>query len=162
MTFNLQPPDEVMDAIGLEQGMTVGEIGAGFGRYTVHLARRVGAGGKIYANDINRMALETLAQRRKEENITNVETILGEEEEPLFPKNSLDMALMVWVFHGLDKPGPLIKNLIPALKPGATFVILDPIDSEIDMEWEFAGREFPADRPTITERVEQAAEEAGF
>ena len=162
MTYNLQPPDKVMDAIGLEPGMTVGEIGAGFGRYTVHLAQRVGANGKIYANDIDQAVLSTLEQRCKTDNITNVETVLGEEEDPLFPKNSLDMAFMVWVFHGLDKPGPLMKNLIPALKPGASLVIVDPVDSEIDMEKEFAGEEIPADRPTITQRVEIAAKEAGL
>jgi hypothetical protein len=55
-----------------------------------------------------------------------------------------------------------MKNIIPALKPGASLVIVDPIDSEIDLEWEFAGREIPPDRPTITERVEKAAEESGF
>ena len=162
MTFNLQPPDKVMDAIGLKPGMTVGEIGAGFGRYTVHLAARVGDNGKIYANDINKTALSTLEERCEKEGIRNVEAILGENEDPLFPKNSLDMAFMVWVFHGLDKPSPLFRNLIPALKPGAPLVIVDPVDSEIDLEREFAGEEIPPDRPTIKQRVETAAEEAGF
>jgi SAM-dependent methyltransferase len=158
----LQPPEKVMDAIGVKPGMTIGEIGAGHGRYTVHLARRVGQKGKIFANDIDKNALSVLSDRCKRENIVNVETILGEEEDPLFREKSLDMAFMVWVFHGLDKPGPLFKNLKSGLKPGAPFVILDPIDSEIDMEQEFAGIEIDPDRLTIKERVEKAAEEAGF
>ncbi len=135
----LQPPEKVMDAIGAKPGMTIGEIGAGHGRYTVHLARRVGNKGKIFANDIDKNALSILDQRCQQENMVNVETILGKEDDPLFPKKSLDMAFIVWVFHGLDKPGPLFRNLKFSLKPGAPLVIIDSIDSEIDMEREFVG-----------------------
>jgi SAM-dependent methyltransferase len=95
-------------------------------------------------------------------NIVNVETILGKEDDPLFPEKSLDMAFMVWVFHGLDKPGPLLRNLKIGLKPGAPLVIVDPIDSEIDMEREFVGEKIDPNRPTIKERIEKAAGEAGF
>ena len=158
----LQPPEKVMDAIGLKPGMVVGEIGAGHGRYTVHLARRVGKKGKVLANDIDKDALSELRKRCKRDNIPNVETILGEEEDPLFPKKSLDMAFMVWVFHGLSKPGPLFANLKSSLKSDATLVIVDPIDEEIDTEREFAGEKLDPDRPTIKERVEKAAEEGGF
>jgi ubiquinone/menaquinone biosynthesis C-methylase UbiE len=158
----LQPPEKVMDAIGVKPGMTIGEIGVGRGRYTVHLARRVGNKGKILANDINENALSFLQKRCQRENIVNVETILGKEDDPLFPRKSLDMAFMVWVFHGLDKPAPLFKNLKSGLKPGASFVIIDPIDSEIDLEREVVGEKIDPNRPTIKERVEKAAEEAGF
>jgi SAM-dependent methyltransferase len=158
----LQPPEQVMDAIGVKSGMTIGEIGAGHGRYTVHLARRVGNKGKIFANDIDKGVLSAIQERCQRENILNIETILGKEDDPLFPDNSLDMAFMVWVFHGLDKPGPLFKNLKPYLKSNAPLVIVDPIDSEIDMEREFAGEKIEPNRPTIKERVEKAADEAGF
>lgn len=158
----LQPPEKVMDTIGVKPGMTIGEIGVGHGRYTVHLARRVGNKGKIFANDIDKNALSILRERCQRENIPNIETILGKEDDPLFPKKSLDMAFMVWVFHGLDKPGPLFRNLKSGLKPGAPLVIVDPIDSEIDMEREFAGEKLDPNRPTIKERIEKAAGEAGF
>lgn len=158
----LQPPEKVMDAIGLKPGMTIGEVGAGHGRYTVHLARRVGPNGKIFANDIDKNALSALRERCQRENILNIETILGKEDDPLFPDSQLDMVFMVWVFHGLEKPGPLFKNLKSYLKPGAPLVIVDPIDSEIDMEREFAGEKIDPKRPTIKERVEKAAEEGGF
>jgi ubiquinone/menaquinone biosynthesis C-methylase UbiE len=158
----LQPPEKVMDAVGVKPGMIIGEIGAGHGRYTVHLARRVGHRGNIFANDIDKDALSILRERCQRENIVNVETILGKEDNPLFPEKSLDMAFMVWVFHGLHKPGPLFRNLKSSLKPGAPLVIVDPIDSEIDMEREFAGEEIDPNRPTIKERIEKAAGEAGF
>ncbi len=158
----LQPPEKVMDAIGLRSGMTIGEIGAGRGRYTVHLARRVGSNGKVFANDIDEDALAAIRERCQKENISNIETILGKEDDPLFPDNSLDMVFMVWVFHGLDKPGPLFKNIKSYLKPDAPLVIVDPVDSEIDLEREFMGEKIDANRPTIKERVEKAAEEGGF
>ncbi len=158
----LQPPEKVMDAIGAKPGMTIGEIGAGHGRYTTHLARRVGSNGKILANDIDKNVLSVLRERCQRENIVNVETILGKEDNPLFPEKSLDMAFMIWVFHGLDKPGLLFRNLKPALKHGASLVIVDPIDSEIDMEREFIGEQIDPNRPTIKERIENAAGQAGF
>ena len=63
----LQPPDLVMDAIGLEPGMVIGEVGAGRGRYAVQLAARVGETSKVYANDIDGVALQYLEYRSKEE-----------------------------------------------------------------------------------------------
>ncbi len=125
-TNRRQPPDKVMDAVGLKPGMVVGEVGAGRGRYTVHLARRVGISGKVYANDINARSLSYLRDRCRTEGIENIETILGEVDDPLFPDNSLDMVFMVLTYHHLANPGALFKNLIPSLKTGATVVVLDP------------------------------------
>ena len=121
-----QPPEQVMNCIGVKPGMVIGEIGAGRGRYTLHLAKRIGAMGKIFANDIDQEALVYLQERLKRNHIVNVQTVLGHEDDPLFPKNSLDMAIMVWVYHHLDQPMALLKNLIPSLKPGAMVVIIDP------------------------------------
>jgi ubiquinone/menaquinone biosynthesis C-methylase UbiE len=157
-----QPPEQVMDAIGVVPGMIIGEIGAGRGRYTVHLASRVGNEGKIYANDIDKDALEYLRQRCRHNNIQNIETILGEEVDPLFPEQTLDMAIMVWVYHMLDRPVPLLKNLKFGLKPGATLVILDPPDEEIDAEIKQMKGKLDPDRLTIKERIETGADEAGF
>jgi tRNA A58 N-methylase Trm61 len=157
-----QPPEKVMDAIGVKPGMIIGEVGAGRGRYTVHLAHRVGSKGKIYANDIDENALSYLRERCRHNNIQNIETILGKVDDPLFPERSLDMVIMVWVYHMLEKPIPLMKNLRPSLKPGATVVILDPPDEEIDEEIKELKGKLDPDRPTIKERIEKGGEEAGF
>ncbi|TFG79924.1 MAG: methyltransferase domain-containing protein [Chrysiogenales bacterium] len=149
-----QPPQQVMNAIGLKPGMVIGEVGAGRGRYTVHLARRVGEKGKVFANDIDAGALTYLDERLKRNHIGNVETILGREDDPLFPKGSLDMVIMVWVFHHLDQPVALLKNLIPSLKPGAPVVILDP-----DPERE---GELDSKRPSSRKSLEKEAGAAGF
>jgi ubiquinone/menaquinone biosynthesis C-methylase UbiE len=157
-----QPPDKVMDAIGVKPGMVVGEIGAGRGRYTVYLARRVGESGKILANDINKRSLDYLRDRCRRLGFGNVETILGEMEDPLFPEDSLDMAIMVWVYHHLDKPDPLLENLRPSLKPGATLVIIDPPDHEIDGEFGIDRNDPNNTVPTIRKRIERSAEASGY
>jgi ubiquinone/menaquinone biosynthesis C-methylase UbiE len=149
-----QPPQEVMDVIGIKPGMVIGEVGAGRGRYTVHLAMRVGGAGKIYANDINEKALSYLRERCKRDGIENVEIILGKVDDPLLPKESLDMVVMVWVYHHLDKPIDLLKNLIPSLKTGATVVIIDPAPER--------GGEKDSHRPSTKTSVEKETEKAGF
>jgi len=157
-----QPPEKVMDAIGIKPGMIIGEVGAGRGRYTVHLARRVGSEGKIFANDIDDSALSYLRERCRRNNIQNIETILGKVDDPLFPEQSLDMVIMVWVYHMLEQPIPLLKNLKSSLKPGATVIILDPPDEEIDEEIKELKGKIDPDRPTIKERIEKGGAEAGF
>ncbi len=157
-----QPPDRVLDAVGLKPGMVVGEIGAGRGRYTVQLAARVGNKGKVLANDIDSASLAFLEERCRSEEIGNVETIRGEVNDPRFPGDSLDMAIMVWVYHMLDHPDGLLKSLRPSLKPGAPLVILDPHDSEIDAEFGIDRSQPDVRVPTIKERIERSAAAAGF
>lgn len=121
-----QPPGRVMDAAGVRTGMVIGEVGAGKGRYTAHLSRRVGPEGKVYANDIDEKSLAFLRDRCRSQGLANVETVLGTTADPGFPKGQLDLVFMTWVYHHLEQPVALLRNLIPSLKPGGTVVIVDP------------------------------------
>ena len=127
----LQPPEKIMDAIGLKPGMVIGEVGAGWGRFTVHLARRVGDKGLVYANDIDKGALALLEQRAKTSGLDNIRTILGEVHDPLFPPASLDMAFMINVYNAFENPVRFLRNIAPALKTGGTLAIVldDPAKS---------------------------------
>src|SRR5512140_948459 len=122
---SIEQPAKVMEVTGVKPGMVIGEIGAGRGYFTFWLSRGVGEKGKVYANDIDRSALDSIERTCVEEKITNIETILGTVEDPLFPKASLDMVFMVNSFHDLARPVELLANLLPDLKPGATVVIMD-------------------------------------
>ncbi len=146
----IQPPEEVMNTIGVKEGMVIGEFGAGYGRYTLHLAARVGKNGLIYANDIEESSLSFLSQRCKEAGLKNVKTILGKTDDPLFPKGSLDMAFSTLVYHELKHPITLMKNLRPALKPNALVVIVD-YDPKKNKEKSNVGRDW-----------EKEFDEAGF
>jgi len=121
----IEQPEKVMEAVGVKPGMVVGEIGAGQGYFTFWLAKGVGAGGKVYANDIDSSALAAIERRRENEKVDNVETILGTVDEPLLPAGALDMVFIINAFHDLARPVELLANLLPALKPGATVVIMD-------------------------------------
>lgn len=120
-----QPPEKVMDAIGVEPGWIVAEIGAGRGRYVVHMARRVGPEGRILANDIDKGALDYVKQRCERDGIPNVVTILGELTDPKLPKGSCDMIYVINSYHHFDEPVELMLNAIPALKPGGIMVIIE-------------------------------------
>ena len=120
-----EQPEKVMEVTGVKPGMVIGEIGAGRGYFTFWLSRGVGEKGKVYANDIDRSALASIERTCAEEKITNIETVLGTVDDPRFPRGSLDRVFMVNAFHDLAKPLELLANLKPALKPGATVVIMD-------------------------------------
>jgi ubiquinone/menaquinone biosynthesis C-methylase UbiE len=149
---SVQPPKEVMDLIGIRPGLVIGEVGAGRGRVTVHLADRVGEKGKIYANDIDAEALEYLKERCRRLNLSNVEIIQGLVDDARFPANSLDLVFMAWVFHHVEKPVPLLKSLLPSLKPWGSVVMVEPVPAETE----------GAARTLTRERVGGEAAEAGF
>lgn len=131
-----QKPEWVMDTIGVKEGMTIGEVGAGRGYFTFKLARRVGDEGKIYANDIDREALASIKSRCRDEGIKNIEVIHGKVDDPCFPAGKMDMIFMSFVFHLLEKPVDLLKNLKPSMKPQAFLVIIDPRKAKMTLQVE--------------------------
>jgi ubiquinone/menaquinone biosynthesis C-methylase UbiE len=120
-----QPPEQIMDAVGIKAGMRIGEAGAGEGYLTFHLARRVGGRGVVYANEISESDLETIRDRAGREGLNNIVTVLGEVEDPLFPERDLDMVIMVYVLHHLDRPVEFLQSLEGYVKPGAPVVIIE-------------------------------------
>jgi ubiquinone/menaquinone biosynthesis C-methylase UbiE len=119
----LQPPDRVMDVIGVRPGMTVAEIGAGRGRYTVQLAVRVGRSGKVYAEDIDATALAYMRQRCRRWGLENVEVVQGDANDPKLPAGQLDMIWIVSSYHHFDDPVALLRKARSALKPDGRLAI---------------------------------------
>jgi precorrin-6B methylase 2 len=161
-----QPPEKVMTLAGIRPGMIIGEIGVGYGRYTVHLAGRVGPTGKIYANDIEPKALAHVAERCRLNRIDNIETVLGQTADPRFPNTGLDMIFMVWTYHMLEEPVEMLRSLAGYLKPGATVVMVEPIpaetEDEIKTETARLGRRPENIRSVSKESLERDAALAGF
>ena len=120
-----QQPDKIMDILGIQAGMTIGEVGAGDGYFTFKLSKRVGDSGKIYANDIAENDLASIRNHCTHNEISNIETIVGGITDPKFPDDSLDIIIMVYVFHDLDKPVEFLKNSRKYLLPGIRLVIVD-------------------------------------
>ena len=116
-----------MDAIGVKPGMVIGDAGAGRGYFTFPLAKRVGDKGKIYANDISQQSLNVIETRAENEGIKNIETIMGEIEDPLFPEKNLDMIIVLYVLHMLDKPLIFMDNMKKYMGQSTSLVIIDII-----------------------------------
>ena len=94
-----QKPEQIMDALGVAEGSTVADIGAGAGWFTIQLARRVGPNGTVYAQDVQRQMLEAIRRRVAREGLQNVQTRLGVGSAPNLPERTLDAVLVVDVYR---------------------------------------------------------------
>jgi ubiquinone/menaquinone biosynthesis C-methylase UbiE len=115
----------VMDILTIQKGKAVADIGAGSGWFTVRAARRVGTGGSVYAVDINPEAITHIDARAKNEHLSNVQTILSKPDDPMLPVSSVDAVLLLKTYHEVARPVELLKNLRPALRPGAKVGVID-------------------------------------
>jgi ubiquinone/menaquinone biosynthesis C-methylase UbiE len=109
----------------VEPGLRVADIGAGSGYYTVRLARRLGPTGRVFAEDVVPEYLERLARRIANEGLADRVTIVrGDPHDPRLPPGSVDLALLVHMYHEVQQPYGLLWNLRPALRPGARVAII--------------------------------------
>lgn len=115
----------VMELAQIQPGMTVADIGAGEGYYTVRLSERVGPKGRVLAQDIDRTALDRLAQRVERERLDNVSIKAGAPDDPRLPANSFDRIFMVHMYHEVAEPYAFLWRLHPALKKGGQIVVVD-------------------------------------
>ncbi|MDX2179370.1 MAG: methyltransferase domain-containing protein [Bryobacteraceae bacterium] len=118
-------PDVALKAIGIKPGMTVADVGAGSGYFSVRLSRLVGHAGKVYAVDIQPEMLRLLRRRLDKAQILNIETVLGAENDPKLPPKSLDLILMVDVYHEFAQPQRMLAKLGEALKDSGRLVLLE-------------------------------------
>jgi ubiquinone/menaquinone biosynthesis C-methylase UbiE len=118
-------PDQALDAIGVKRGSTVADIGAGVGYFTWRLAARVGPAGTVYGEDIQQKMLEMLAKNMADRHVTNVRPVLGAVDDPKLPKDSLDLVLLVDVYHEFSEPEKMLDGIRDALKPGGRIVFLE-------------------------------------
>jgi ubiquinone/menaquinone biosynthesis C-methylase UbiE len=116
---------KVMDFAAIEPGMTVADIGAGEGYYTIRLAQRVGANGRVLAQDIDQDALSRLGLRVEKERLDNVSIKLGGIDDPRLPENSFDRVFMVHMYHEVTEPYAFLWRLWPSLKEGGRAIVVD-------------------------------------
>ena len=120
-----QQPERIIDSVGIHQGMVIGEIGAGMGYFTVHLDRRVGKGGIVYANDIDSKSLNKLRSMVSDGDLKQVVVVEGASDDPLLPDSTLDMVITMLAVHDFSDPVAMLTNIKNDLKPGANLVIID-------------------------------------
>jgi ubiquinone/menaquinone biosynthesis C-methylase UbiE len=117
--------DRVMRDAGIKKGMTVADIGAGEGYYTVRLAARVGEDGRVVAQDIVPAVRDKLADRVTREELDNVSVKLGAPADPKLPPNSFDRVFMMHMYHEIAQPYEFLWRLRPSLAPNGRVVVVD-------------------------------------
>ncbi|MFT3968105.1 MAG: class I SAM-dependent methyltransferase [Sphingobium sp.] len=115
----------IMDAARVRPGMTVADIGAGEGYYTVRLAKRVGPTGRVLAEDIVPEIIDALGRRINRENWSNVSVKLGTPDDPKLPAASFDRIFLVHMYHEITEPYAFLWRLYPALKPDGEIIVVD-------------------------------------
>ena len=116
---------QLVRRLGIAPGMTVADIGAGSGYHTVRLARVVGPAGRVFGQDVLPRYLAGLAERVGREGLTNVTVAQGDPHDPRLPPRSVDVAILVHMYHEIAQPFAFLHNLMPALRPGARVGVVD-------------------------------------
>jgi len=120
-----EKPELLLQALKLKSGDAVADIGAGTGYYSWRIAGAVGEKGLVYAVDIQQEMLDLLAKNMAERKITNVKGVLGTITDPKLPARSVDVVLMVDVYHEFDHPHEMAAAICKALKPGGRVVFVE-------------------------------------
>lgn len=120
-----EAPHRLVTALGLKAGDRVGDVGAGSGYLTWRMARVVGPSGRVYANDIQPEMIALLKANMAARGITNVVPVLGTPTDPKLPANTLDLILLVDVYHECDHPFEMTRRMTDALKPGGRLVFVE-------------------------------------
>ncbi len=157
-----EDPDRAIAVLKLQKGMTVADIGAGSGYMTEKLSKRVGPTGRVYANDIQQGMLDLIARRVAKRKLTNVTPVLGTQDDPRLPLESLDLVLMMDVYHELSQPQLMLRHVRASLKPGGRLVLVEyrkedpslPIKPEHKMSVAEAKLEVEAEGFTLTTKNE--------
>jgi len=120
-----EAPDIALNVLKIPKGASVADIGAGSGFITERLSARVGPTGRVFANDLQPQMLQILGRRLAQRNITNVTLVQGTIDDPKLDPASVDLEIMVDVYHELSQPQAMLRRLRAALKPGGRLVLLE-------------------------------------
>ncbi|MDR6786953.1 protein-L-isoaspartate O-methyltransferase [Sphingomonas sp. BE138] len=117
--------ERVMQLADIRKGMTVADLGAGEGYYTIRLAARVGEDGRVLAEDVVPAVHEALAERVAREQLDNVSVRLGLPADPRLPANSFERIFMVHMYHEIAQPYEFLWRMRPSLRRDGLVVVVD-------------------------------------
>jgi ubiquinone/menaquinone biosynthesis C-methylase UbiE len=120
-----EDPDRALRLLKIAKGASVADVGAGSGYMTIRLAKIVGPTGRVYANDIQSGMLDLLQKNVTKAKLNNVVPVLGTFEDPKLPADTLDLVLMVDVYHEFSEPQAMLGHIRDALKPDGRMVLLE-------------------------------------
>ncbi len=117
-----EQPQKAIDLLDLKPTDTIADIGAGTGYFTFRMAQQVA---KVYAVDVQPEMLKLIAKRQADNGIDNVESILGEPQDPHLPEGTIDLVLMVDAYHEFDFPREMMQGIVRGLKPGGRVALVE-------------------------------------
>ncbi len=120
-----EKPEHVLDVLGIREGQTIADVGAGSGYFTVRLAKRVGPRGRVLASDLQPEMLAMLKKKTDSLKLTNVVPILSSESDAKLPKGEVDLVLMVDVYHELPKPAETLAQVRASLRTGGRLALVE-------------------------------------
>jgi len=120
-----EQPEAMLDALKVPRGATVADVGAGAGYHSIRLARRVGVRGTVLATDIQPEMLRMLQTNAREAGVTNIKSIRATQNDTKLPEGSVDLILMVDVYHECSTPDVTLQGLFKALKPRGRLVLVE-------------------------------------
>ena len=120
-----ESPEKLLEALDLKAGQTVADVGAGVGYLTLRMAKRVGPAAKVYGVDVQKEMLVRLRQNAAKAKLSNVEPVLGTENDPKLPAGQIDLIIMVDVYHELSQPQAMLQNMKKALSPRGRLVLVE-------------------------------------
>jgi ubiquinone/menaquinone biosynthesis C-methylase UbiE len=120
-----EQPDKALDLIGVAKGSTAADIGAGAGYITWRLAERVGPAGKVYASDIQQAMLDLLGRNIRERKLENVVPVLGAVDDPKLPANTMDLVILVDVYHEFSEPQKMLRGIRESMRADGRLVLLE-------------------------------------
>ena len=128
---------EIVAALKLKPGDVVADIGAGTGAFSLPFAKAVAPSGKALAVDISQDLLDYMNDKAGKEHLSNLQTILGQRDNPRLPKGGVDVVFFHDVFHNMNDRVAYLKVLAPSLKPGGRVAIVEQeFDDPIAKQWD--------------------------
>jgi ubiquinone/menaquinone biosynthesis C-methylase UbiE len=118
-------PSKLLEVLKIKPGSAVADIGAGSGFFSFRLSKKVGPKGKVYAVEIQKEMLDIIAKKMKAKGVKNIEMVLGTESDPKLPAKTIDLILMVDVYHEFSFPYEMTEAMVRSLKPGGRLVFVE-------------------------------------
>ncbi|PWU08783.1 MAG: hypothetical protein C5B51_07320 [Terriglobia bacterium] len=149
-----QKPRDLVQAMGLQRGMAVADVGTGIGYMLPFLSRAVGPSGKVVAEDIFDDYLSAARQRVASQNLTNVTFVKGTEKDPNLPEGALDEVLVLDAYHHFDYPETMLAAIHKSLKPSGKLVIVEYYKNETAMPNGRALTHIRLNKPDVIKEIE--------
>ena len=151
--------EQLFQLAGIEEGQHVADIGCHQGYFSMHLAKKVGVRGKVFAVDVRDQRLEKLNANAAERDIYNITTILGDYDDPKLPEKELDVVVIMDTYHEMTDYMTILEHVKAALKPSGKILIIEKLKSHAKDK----SREDQVTAHTLSPHyVKKELQEAGF